>query len=98
MPVVLVAADLVGGLAAELYHVEGVEHDVRVRDAVLGADRLLIAGGHVDRDRLDRRFLLVREPSEERLQAVGVAALGRPHDRAGLMVGDAGQEPVLSAV
>lgn len=44
MAVVLVAADLVGGLASELYHVERVEHDLRVRDAVLGADRLLIAG------------------------------------------------------
>ena len=98
MAVVLVAADLVGGLATELYDVERVEHDLRVRDAVLGADRLLIAGGHVDRDRVDRRLLLVREPSEERLQAGGVAALGRPHDRAGLMVDDAGQELVLGAV
>ena len=57
--VVLVAADLVGGLAAELDDVERVEHDLGVRDALGRADRFLIAGGHVDRDRPDRRLLLV---------------------------------------
>ena len=98
MLVVLGAADLVDRLAAELDDVEGVEHDLGVRDAVLGADCFLIAGGHVDRDGLDRRLLLVCETVEERLQAGGVPALGRPHDPAAVVVGDAGQELVISAV
>ena len=96
--VVLVAADLVGGLAAELDDVERVKADLGVRDPLRRADRVLIPGGHVDRDRLDRRLLLVRETVEERLQAGGVATLGRPHDRALLVVGDAGQELVIGAV
>ena len=74
MLVVLVAADLVGRLAAELHHMEGVEHDLGVRDAARCADRFLIAGRHVDRDGPDRGLLLVGEPVEERLQGGGVAA------------------------
>ena len=96
MLVVLVAANLVGGLGAELDHVEGVEAHFRVGDR--GGDRLLVAGGHVDRDRPDRLLLLVGQPVEERLQAVGVAALGRPHDPARLVVGHTGQELVIGAV
>ena len=94
--VVLLAADLVGGFAAELDHMKGIERDLRVRDR--SADRFLIAGAHVDRDCPDRRFLLVGELVEERLQAGGVAALGRPHDRAALVVDHRGQEPVIGTV
>ena len=96
MLVVFVAANLVGGLGAELDHVEGVEAHLRVGDR--GGDRLLVAGGHVDRDRPDRLLLRVGEPVEERLQAVGVAALGRPHDPARLVVGHTGQELVIGAI
>jgi hypothetical protein len=96
--VVLVAADLVGRLAAELDNVKRVEHDLRVRHTLLAADRVLIAGGHVDRNGPDRGLLLVREPVEERLQAAGVAALGSPHDPARLVVRHAGQELVIGAV
>ena len=99
MPVVLGAANLVDRLAAELDHVKWIKHDLGVREAVVGvANRPLIAGGHVDRDRLDRGLLLACEPVEERLQAGGVAALGGPHDAAPLVVGDAGQELVIGAV
>ena len=76
--VVLGATDLVGRLGAELADVEGVEHDPGARDTVRSADRFLIAGGHVDRDRPDRPLLFVGEPVEERLQAGGVAAFGGP--------------------
>ena len=96
MPVVLVAADLVGGLAAELHDMKGVEAHLGVRDR--GADRFLIASGHVDRDRLDRRFLLLGQLREEALQGVSVAARGGPHNPGLLMVGDAGQELVIGAV
>jgi hypothetical protein len=96
--VVLGAADLVGRLGAELADVEGVEADLGVRNAFFGADRFLIAGGHVDRDRPDRRLLLACERVEERLQAVRVAALGGPHDPAAVVVSDAGQELVIGAV
>ena len=98
MLVVLVAADLVGCLAAELADVEWVKAHLGVRDPLGRADRVLIAGGHVDRDGLDRGLLLVGETVEERLQAGGVPALGRPHDPAGLVVGDAGQKLVICAV
>ena len=77
---------------------EGVEHDLGMRDAFFGSDRFLVAGGHVDRDRPDRRLLLVGERVEERLQALGVAALGGPHDPAAVVVGDAGQELAIGAV
>ena len=96
MAVVLVAANLVGGLAAELDHVERVEAHLRVGDGL--GDRFLIAGGHVDRNRLDRLLLLVGQLIEERLQAGGVATLGRPHDPAALVVGDTGQELVIGAI
>jgi hypothetical protein len=94
--VVLVAADLVGRLGAQLDHMEGVKAHLGVGDRL--GDRLLIAGGHVDRDRPDRRLLLGREPVEERLQAGGVAAVRRPHDAARLVVGDTGQELVIGAI
>ena len=96
MLVVLGAADLVGGLAAELADVERVKAHLGVGDRV--RDRLFVAGGHVDRDRPDRRLLLRGEPVEERLQAGGVAAFGRPHDRAGLVVGHAREELVIGAI
>ena len=98
MLVVLGARDLVGCLGAELADVERVEHDLRMRNAVRGADRFLIAGGHVDRDRPDRGLLLVGERVEERLQAVGVTAFGGPHDPAAVVVGHTGQELVIGAV
>src|SRR5450755_2496698 len=94
--VVLGTADLVGRSGAELHHMKRVKAHPGVRDRV--ADRFLIPGGHVDRDGLDRRALLVCEPVEERLQRLGVAARRRPHDPALPVIGDAGQELVLGAV
>ena len=70
MLVALIAADLVDRLAAELDDVKRVKTHLGVREPVVGvADRFLIAGGHVGRDRLDRGFLLACEAVEERLQA-----------------------------
>jgi hypothetical protein len=60
----LVAADLVDGALREPHDVEGVEADLGLRDAV--ADRLLVATGHVDRDRPDRLRALA-EQVEKRL-------------------------------
>ena len=54
------------------------------------ADRVLVAGAHVDRDRLDG-VAAVTEQLEERLQGGGVAAGFGPYDRAALVVGDAGE-------
>ena len=96
MAVVLRAADLVGRLAAERDHVERVERDLRVRDGV--RDRLLVAGGHVDRDRLDRGTLRVGQLVEEALQGRGVAARGGPHHAAALMVGDTCEEAAIGAI
>jgi len=81
VPVVLGAADLVGRLAAELTDVEGVEAHLGVREALWRADRLLVAGGHVDRHGGDRVLLLVGELSEEALQRLGVAAGRGPRGR-----------------
>jgi hypothetical protein len=78
--------------------VEGVKAHARFGNPGLGADRLLIAGRHVDRDRLDRRLLLVCELVEECLQGGGVAARRGPHDPAGLVVGDAGEEAMVGLV
>jgi hypothetical protein len=96
MPVVLLAADLVGRAAAECDPMERVKRDLRVRDGC--ADRLLVAGRHVDRDRPDRRSLRVGQLVEEALQGRGVAAGRRPHHAAGLVVSDAGQEAMLRRV
>ena len=46
--VVLVAADLVDRLAAELYDMKRVKAHPGVREPLGRSDRLLIAGGHVD--------------------------------------------------
>ena len=85
MRVPLVAADLVDGALAEADDVEGIEANLGVGE--VGADRLLIAAGHVDRDRSDGA-LAVTELVEERLQGCGVAAGCAPHDRAGVVVDD----------
>ena len=94
--VVLGASDLVSSLTAELHDMEGVKGDLGVRQRL--ADRLLIAGGHVDRDCLDRRLLLVGQLVEEPLQGLGVATRRRPHDPRLDMVGDAGEELAVGAV
>jgi len=47
--VVLVAADLVGRLGAQLDDVKGIKTNLGVREALRGADGLLIAGRHVGR-------------------------------------------------
>src|SRR5487761_662020 len=96
--VVLVAPDLVDGAAAELADVERVEAHLCVRQALRGADRFLVAGGHVDRDRCDRRLLLLGELGEEPLQRLGVPAWCGPHHRAAGVVSDARQEPMPGAV
>jgi hypothetical protein len=51
MRVPLIATDLVNSALGEADHVEGVEADLGV--GYRFADRLLIATGHVDRDRAD---------------------------------------------
>jgi hypothetical protein len=61
------------------------------------AYRLLVAAGHVDRDRADRVAALA-ELVEERLQRLGVAARGAPYDRAGAVVEDAGEVALAAAV
>jgi hypothetical protein len=94
------AADVVHGAAGELAYVEGIEHDLGAELLVaLGdrGDRILVAGGHVDRDRLDRVASLA-EHVEERQQGGGVAAGLGPHDRAALVVGHAGQVPLPEPV
>ena len=58
----LVAADLVDRALGEADDVEGVKADLGVRDAV--ADRLLVAAGHVDRDRPDRAAALAEQLEE----------------------------------
>jgi hypothetical protein len=94
--VVLITADLVARLAAELTDVKRVKADLRVWNG--GVDRLLIASGHVDRDRPDRLLLRVGEPVEERGQAGGVATFGPPHDPAGVVVGHTRQELMVGAI
>jgi hypothetical protein len=91
----LVATDLVHGALAEAHDVEGVKADVGVRDRC--ADRLLVAAGHVNRDRPDR-LLAIAEEVEELLQRLRVAAGCCPHDRAGLMVDDGSEVPLPAAV
>lgn len=93
MRVPLAAADLVDRAAAEPYHVEGVKANLRVGYVL--AERVLIAGAHVDRHGPDRGLLLVGQLIEERLQRGGVAARGGPHDRAGGVVGDTRQEAMI---
>ena len=66
----LVAADLVDGALAEADDVERVKADLGVGD--VGADRLLIAAAHVDRDRPDR-VPAVAELVEEGLQGLRCA-------------------------
>jgi len=91
----LVATDLIDGALREPDDVEGIEADLCVRDA--RADGLLIAAGHVDRDRPDR-LLALAEFVEEALQRRGVAALSAPHDRAGGVIDDAGEVALAAAV
>jgi hypothetical protein len=91
----LVAADLIDRALAEAHDVERVKADLGVGDAV--ADCLLIAAGDVDRDCADR-VLAVAEQIEERLQGGGVATRGAPHDRACLVVDDAGEVSLPAAV
>ena len=79
MGVPLVAADLVDRALGEAHDVERVKADLGVGEVL--ADRLLVAAGHVDRDRVDR-VLALAEQVEERLQGGGVAARGAPHDPA----------------
>jgi len=98
VPVVLIAADLVGGPSGELADVKRVEAHLRVWKPVGRPDRFLIAGGHVDRHCSDRLLLLVGQFGEEPLQGLGVAAWRRPHDTAAGVVCDAGQESVPGAV
>ena len=74
---------------------KGIEADLGLRDG--GLDGLLVAGRHVDRDRLDRPPA-VAEFVEERLQGGGVATGLGPHDRAAAVVGDAGQVALPLAV
>jgi len=66
----LVAADLIDGALGEADDVEGVKADLGLRRVL--ADRLLITGAHVDRDRPDRVAALA-ELAEEALQGLGVA-------------------------
>ena len=93
------AAHIVDRTARELTDVERVEHDLwRELRVLLGDcfDRVLIAGRHVDRDRLDR-VPPVAEQLEERLKRLGVAAGLGPHNRAALVVGDARQVALPAA-
>jgi hypothetical protein len=90
-----VAADLVYSPLGETDDVERVKADIGVRDR--GVDRLLVAAGHVDRDRGDR-VLAVAEEVEEPSQGLGVATRRAPHDRAGLMVDNGGEVPLPAAV
>jgi hypothetical protein len=87
--------DLVDRAAAQGDDVKRVKAHARLG---VGADRLLIAGAHVDQDRPDRRLLLRGEGIEECLQRRGVAARSGPHDRARRVVSDARQEAVIGAV
>jgi hypothetical protein len=91
----LVAADLVDRALREADHVERVKADLGAGG--VGADRLLIAAAHVDRDGPDRA-LAVAEFVEERLQGLGVAARGAPHDRAAAVIDDRGQIALAAAV
>ncbi len=70
MRVAFVATDLVDGALAQADDVKRIEADLGRGDR--GADRLLIAAAHVDRDRPDRVAPLA-ELGEERLQRLGVA-------------------------
>ena len=74
---------------------ERIEADLGVRG--VGGDGLLIAAGHVDRDRPDRAPA-VAELVEEGLQGLRVATRRAPDDRAGAVVDDRGQVALPAAV
>src|SRR5436305_8498348 len=74
---------------------EGVKADLGGRDAV--ADRLLVAAGHVDRDRSDR-VPAFAEQLEEALQGGDVATRRAPDDRALGVVDDGRQVSLAAAV
>jgi hypothetical protein len=57
-----VAADLVDGALGEPHDMEGIEADIGVGELL--ADGLLIAAGHVDRDRPDRLLALAEQLEE----------------------------------
>ena len=61
------------------------------------ADRLLVGAAHVDQDRADRVAALA-ELGEERLQRRGVVARRAPHERAGLVIDDAGEVALAAAI
>ena len=90
-----VAADLVNRSLTETHHVEGVKADLGVGDVL--PDRLLVAAGHVDRD---RRIEVLRSPSaiEEALQGLSVAAGLSTTDRAGVVVDDGREVAVMAAI
>src|SRR5438477_8035039 len=75
--------------------VEGVKTDFGGWDAV--ADRLLVAAGHVDRDRSDR-VPAFAEQLEEALQGGDVATRRAPDDRALGVVDDGRQVSLAAAV
>jgi len=90
-----VAPDLVDGALPKPDDVEGIEADLGVGD--VGADRFLIAAGHVDRDRPDRAPA-VAELIEEGLQRLGVAARRAPHDGASLVIYDRCEVALAAAI